>query len=166
LFQENNYRNTTIKAKYDYLKYWVTTLFVSIKQGNGRRVTCHAGTGKSTSIALLILNLGAMEGGLGGQCHAQAALPPEKSASTHYTGGWVGPRAGSCPHWGSNPEPSSLWRVTILTMLPWPLYSSAYNIVHMEELLCSWSGWNLLRNFGTITHFHLDEDNVNAVIQH
>jgi ribosome-associated toxin RatA of RatAB toxin-antitoxin module len=36
----------------------------------------------------------------------------------------------------------------------------------MEKLLCCWSGWNLLPNLETIMHFHLDEVNVNVVIQH
>jgi hypothetical protein len=31
--------------------------------------------------------------GVGGQCHAPAALLPGKSINTHCTGGWVGPRA-------------------------------------------------------------------------
>jgi hypothetical protein len=31
--------------------------------------------------------------GMGGQSHFPAALPQEKKASTHFTGGWVGPRA-------------------------------------------------------------------------
>ena len=32
--------------------------------------------------------------GVGGHCHAPAALPPGKRPGTHCTGGWVGPRAG------------------------------------------------------------------------
>jgi len=31
---------------------------------------------------------------VGGQCHALATLPLGKRPSTHWTGGWVGPRAG------------------------------------------------------------------------
>jgi hypothetical protein len=31
--------------------------------------------------------------GVGGQCHAPAALPPGKRPGTHCTGGCVGPRA-------------------------------------------------------------------------
>ena len=48
--------------------------------------------------------------GVGGQSHAPAALPP---GTTHYTGGWVGPRAGldecgkSRPLRDSIPGPSS-----------------------------------------------------------
>jgi hypothetical protein len=32
--------------------------------------------------------------GVGGQRHAQAALPPGKRAGTHCIGGWVGPSGG------------------------------------------------------------------------
>jgi hypothetical protein len=32
--------------------------------------------------------------GVGGQCHAPAALPPGKRAGTHCIGGWVDPTAG------------------------------------------------------------------------
>jgi hypothetical protein len=32
--------------------------------------------------------------GVGGQLHAPAALPQGKRPGTHFTGGWVGPRAG------------------------------------------------------------------------
>jgi len=48
-----------------------------------------------------------------GQQHAPAALYPWERSSTHFTGGWVGPRAGrdgqkiSSPL-GFHPEPSSL----------------------------------------------------------
>jgi hypothetical protein len=53
--------------------------------------------------------------GVIGQPHAQAALftPGERTAGTHWTGGWVGPRAGLdtedrgkilCLCWGSNPD--------------------------------------------------------------
>jgi len=30
--------------------------------------------------------------GMGGECHAPAALPVGKRYGTHCTGGWVGPR--------------------------------------------------------------------------
>jgi hypothetical protein len=30
---------------------------------------------------------------ISGQHHASAALPPEERSGTHFTGGWVGPRA-------------------------------------------------------------------------
>jgi len=48
----------------------------------------------------------------GGQQHALAALYPQEGLSTHFTGGWVGPRAGldrqkiSSPP-GFDPGPSS-----------------------------------------------------------
>jgi hypothetical protein len=32
--------------------------------------------------------------GVGGKAPALAALPPGEEHATHYTGGWVGPRAG------------------------------------------------------------------------
>jgi len=49
----------------------------------------------------------------GGLDHDPAALPPGKRLNTHYTGGWVGPRAAlyGCkkfrPHWDSIPGPSA-----------------------------------------------------------
>jgi len=33
--------------------------------------------------------------GVSGQQHALAALYPQERPSTHFTGGWVSPRAGS-----------------------------------------------------------------------
>jgi len=51
----------------------------------------------------------ALEGGEG-QRHAPAALYPRERPGTHYTGGWVGPRAGldrsgkSRPPLGFNPR--------------------------------------------------------------
>jgi hypothetical protein len=47
LFQKNNYKNTNITAEYDYLKYQVNTLFISIKKGKGCPITCCAGNGES-----------------------------------------------------------------------------------------------------------------------
>jgi hypothetical protein len=43
--------------------------------------------------------------GVGGQCHALAALPQGKRPGTHCIGGWVGPRAGVeyLGHPGFNP---------------------------------------------------------------
>jgi hypothetical protein len=49
--------------------------------------------------------------GVGDQRHAPAALPPGKISVTHFTRGWVGPRAGldgcdkSVLHWDSIPGP-------------------------------------------------------------
>jgi len=51
--------------------------------------------------------------GVGGR-HTPSTLTSLKKFSTHYTGGWVGHRAGldgckqSCPHRNSFPTPSSL----------------------------------------------------------
>ena len=36
----------------------------------------------------------ALEGGVSGQKHAQAANYLRERPGTHFTGGWVGPRAG------------------------------------------------------------------------
>ena len=46
---------------------------------------------------------------MSGQQHAPAALYPRERPGTHFTGGWVGPRAGldgqkSRPHWDSIPN--------------------------------------------------------------
>ena len=40
------------------------------------------------------LSLTSALGGVGGQIHVPAALPPGKGLGTHCTGGWVGPKAG------------------------------------------------------------------------
>ena len=62
--------------------------------------------------------------GVGGQRHAQAALPPGKKAGTRFMGSWVGPRAGlngygkSQQHSDLIPGPSSPWRVAIRTAVP------------------------------------------------
>jgi hypothetical protein len=55
--------------------------------------------------------------------HAPAALYPRERPATHFTGGWVGPRAGldgrkiSSPP-GFDTGPSSPWSVIITTELP------------------------------------------------
>ena len=55
-----------------------------------------------------------------------AMVPPENSPSIYCTTAWVGTRASlrrcgkkkiSFPHQGSNPKPSNLQQITILTML-------------------------------------------------
>ena len=58
-----------------------------------------------------------------GQQHAPAALYPRERPDAHFTGGWVGPRAGldglkisSSP--GIDPGPSSPHSVAIPTELP------------------------------------------------
>ena len=64
--------------------------------------------------------------GVSGQQHAPAALYPRERPGTHFTGGWVGPRAGlegrkiSSPP-GFDPGKSSPQSVAIPTELPGPL---------------------------------------------
>ena len=64
---------------------------------------------------------------MSGQQHAPDALYPRERRGTHFTGGWVGPRAGldgrkiSSPQ-GFDPGPSSPQSVAIPTELPGPLY--------------------------------------------
>ena len=64
--------------------------------------------------------------GVGGQRHAQAALPPGKRTGTHCTRGWVSPWAGldRCGKFrryqDSIPGPCSPQRVGILTELSRP----------------------------------------------
>ena len=48
--------------------------------------------------------------GVGGQRHAPAALPPGKIPSTHFTAGWVGPRAGLDGYGKPRPNRDSLPR--------------------------------------------------------
>jgi len=43
--------------------------------------------------------------GMGGQRHAPAALLPGKRPGTHFTGGWMGPRAGPDECGKSRPPP-------------------------------------------------------------
>ena len=60
-----------------------------------------------------------------GQQHAQAALYPRERPGTHFTGGWLGPRAGldgrkiSSPP-GFDPGPCSQQSVATPTELPGP----------------------------------------------
>jgi len=61
------------------------TLVQALRLCTGR--TAHRG---SRGIALLFHDLGTR----GGQRHTPAALYMRARHSTHYTGGWVGPRAG------------------------------------------------------------------------
>ena len=68
-----------------------------------------------------------------GQQHTPAALYPRERAGTHFTGGWVGPRAGldgqkisSPPRF--DPGPSSPQSVAIPTELPGPHIVRTTNI--------------------------------------
>ena len=72
---------------------------------------------------------------MSGQQHAPAALYPGERPGTHFTGGWVGPRAvvdgrkiSSPP--GFDPGPSSQQSVTVPSELHGPLilYVSASNL--------------------------------------
>jgi len=49
--------------------------------------------GVGRGIALLFHDRGTRRG-VSGQQHAPAALYPRERAGTHFTGGWMGPRAG------------------------------------------------------------------------
>ena len=50
----------------------------------------------------------ALDGVVGGQHHAPAALPPRERPGTHCTGGWVGPRAGMDECGKSRPPPTGI----------------------------------------------------------
>jgi hypothetical protein len=71
----------------------------------------------------------ALNGG-GWSASRPGCLYPRERPSTHYTEGWVGPRAGldrcrkSRPHWDLIPGPSSPQRVAISTELSRPLINS------------------------------------------
>ena len=64
--------------------------------------------------------------GVSGQQHAPAARYPRERAGTHFTGGWMGPRAGldgrgkSRPHRDSIPDRPARSSVAIPTELPGP----------------------------------------------
>ena len=81
-------------------------------KGKAHPITGHEGPeGEKRPSSTLYLT--SAQNGAGGQCHAPAALPPEKRPGTHCIGGWVGPRAGrdgcgkSRPHRDSIPGPYS-----------------------------------------------------------
>jgi len=64
----------------------------------------------------------ALEGGEWSAARPDRTLPPER-AGTHFTGGWVGPRAGLDGRKFSyspafDPGPSSPWSVAVPTELP------------------------------------------------
>ena len=64
--------------------------------------------------------------GVSGQQHAPAALYPRERPGTHFTGGWVGPRAGLDdgkfrPHRNSIPDRPAHSSVAMPTELPGPL---------------------------------------------
>jgi len=69
-------------------------------------------------IALLFHDRGTSRG-VSGQQHAPAALYPRERPGTHFTGGWLGPRAGLVPT-GIRSRTVSPWSVAIPTELPGP----------------------------------------------
>ena len=76
----------------------------------------------SRGIAVLFLDHGSR--GVSGQQHALAALYPRERPGIHFTGGWVGPRAGldwggkSRPHRDSIPDRAARSSVATPTELP------------------------------------------------
>ena len=76
--------------------------------------------------------------GVGGQCHALAALPPGRRPSIHCIGGWVGLRAGleGC----GKSRPPGIWspdcpaRSELLYRLHYP--GSPYTYVHLYTCMC------------------------------
>jgi len=73
---------------------------------------------RNRGVAPLILNLSSRWEGEGGECqhHASVDLNPENKPGTHWTGGWLGPRADrddlqerkiSCPWRDPKPIPSN-----------------------------------------------------------
>ena len=77
-------------------------------------------------IIIIIITLTSALDGVSGQHQAPAGLPPGERPGTHYTGDWVGPRAGldgcgkSRLHMDSIPGTSSPQRVAIPTDLSGP----------------------------------------------
>jgi hypothetical protein len=73
----------------------------------------HPITGQGSEVEYSTLSLTSALDGVGGQCHAPAALSPGKRPGTHCIGGWVGSRAGlegcgiSRPYRDLIPGPSS-----------------------------------------------------------
>jgi len=71
--------------------------------------------------------------GVSGQQHAPAALYPRERLGTHFTGEWVGPRAGldgrkSRPHRGSIPDRPA--RSQSLYRLSYPAHKYSVNLLH------------------------------------
>jgi len=83
-------------------------IILRCKKGKGKVILLQARCGPEGST----LPWSRHYNGVSGQQHAPAALYPRERHSTHFTGGWVGPRAGldgrkiSSPP-GFDPRPSS-----------------------------------------------------------
>ena len=112
---------------------------------------------------------------MSGQQHAPAALYPRERPGTHFTGGWVGPRADrpwdgkSRPNRNLIPDRPARSSVTIPTELPGPLWllktyrlSREVDCLHLQGLKsffcdCSdpeYADSKLLRNVGI--HFPVE----------
>jgi len=82
-----------------------------------------------------------------GQCHAPAEPYPQERPGTHFTGGWVGLRAGldecgkSPSHQDSIPGPSSpiVSRFTDYATLPTHLITNGHNSTGLAERLHNYS---------------------------
>jgi len=91
-----------------------------------------------------------------GQQHAPAALYPQERPSTHFTGGWVGPRAsqGRQKIWsplGFDPGPPSPYSVPKPTELPGP---------HTHIVITLNSYYNYMK----FCNFCLHDKNFNALL--
>ena len=62
-------------------------------KGKGLPITDHEGPDGEQTYRSILSSTSALDGGVGGQRHAPAALPPGENG-THCIGDWVGPRAG------------------------------------------------------------------------
>ena len=83
-------------------------------KGKGHPRTGHEGPEWEEMYSSVLSSTSALDGGVGGQRHVPAALPPGKRPGTHCIGGWVGHRGRSGrvrkispPHRDSIPGPSS-----------------------------------------------------------
>ena len=102
----------------------------------------HEGPQGEQSYSSTLFLTSALEG-VRGQRHAPAAPYPRERPGTHFTGGWVGLRAGldkcgkSRSHRDSNPGPSSPQAVAIPTALPGPQrrFYQAANCVCASKLI-------------------------------
>jgi len=67
--------------------------YVKVKKSKRSRYRTDVAQRVGRGIALLFHDRGTRRG-VSGQQHAPAALYPRERTGTHFTGGWVGPRAG------------------------------------------------------------------------
>ena len=71
----------------------------------GLAITGHEGPEGGQMYSSTLPSTLALDGGVGGQRHAPAALPPGERPGTHCIGGWVGLRAGLDGCGKSRPPP-------------------------------------------------------------